>query len=123
MNSAFWGLSQMRQDAAATASAAGARRQADEAVRTIRDLQEQLDKLTLISMAMWSMLQDVGGFKEQNLMQRVRDLDLMDGDPDGKITRQISRCPKCNRVMSPKHKKCLYCGYSKLKTSAFDEVT
>ncbi len=126
MNSAFWGLSNMHagvEAARAEASAAGARNQANQAIRTVNDLQEQLDKLTLINMAMWSMLQDVGRFKEEDLIRRVQDLDLMDGVPDGKITRQVARCPKCDRIMSPKHKKCLYCEYANLKSSAFDDVT
>ena len=127
MQSAFWGLQSLRHiggagAAGAEAAAAGARSTANEASRCVHDLQEQVDKLTLISMAMWSMLQDVSSFKEEDLMKRVRDLDLMDGVPDGKITRRVANCPKCKRVMSPKHKKCLYCGYARLKSSAFDEV-
>ena len=123
MHGAFWGLGHLRQAAAAEASASGARTSANEAARTARDIQEQVDKLTLICMAMWSMVQDTSSFTEEDLMRRVRDLDLMDGDADGKITRRVAKCPKCDRVMSPRHKRCLYCGYEKLKSSAFDEVT
>ena len=107
----------------AAAAAAGAQRQANEAVRTVSALQEQLGKLTLINMAMWSMIQDIGRFKEEDLMQRVRDLDLIDGVGNSKITRVVARCPKCDWIMSPRHRKCLYCGYATLKTSEFDEVT
>ena len=116
-------MQHLRHAAAAEASAAGGRSSANEAARTARDLQEQVEKLTLICMAMWSMVQDVFSFTEEDLMRRVRDLDLMDGNADGKITRRIAKCPKCNRVMSPKHKRCLYCGFENLKSSAFDEVT
>ena len=123
MHGGFWGLQHLRHAAAAEASAAGGRSSANEAARTARDLQEQVEKLTLICMAMWSMVQDVFSFTEEDLMRRVRDLDLMDGNADGKITRRIAKCPKCNRVMSPKHKRCLYCGFENLKSSTFDEVT
>ena len=119
----FWAAGHGPGSLDAAQSAARAGSAADQAARSVKDLQEQVDKLTLISMAMWSMLQDVTKFTEKDLLQRVRDLDLMDGEPDGKITRKVARCPKCDRVMSPRHKRCLYCGHEKLKTSAFDDVT
>jgi len=44
-------------------------------------------------MAMWFMFQDIPNFKEEDLMQRVRDLGLMDGDTDGKIKRRFANDP------------------------------
>lgn len=46
----------------------------------------------------------------------------MDGVQDGKATRTVARCPKCRRVMSPRHNKCLYCGAGKLISSDFDAL-
>jgi ribosomal protein S27AE len=47
---------------------------------------------------------------------------LADGVEDGKITRMIQQCPRCQRVMSPRHKRCLYCGYAELQQSAFEKL-
>ena len=49
-------------------------------------------------------------------------IDLMDGIEDGKASRTVQKCQACNRVMSPRHRKCLYCGEKKLAKSAFDAI-
>lgn len=87
-----------------------------------RDLEERLDKLTLISMALWSLLKERTELSEEDLVQRVKEIDLADGVQDGKFKNKINRCPKCNRVMSPRHRKCLYCGSENLTLTAFDTV-
>ncbi len=86
------------------------------------DLEDRLDKLSLICWAMWTLIQETTDLSEDDLLARVRDLDLIDGSSDGKVTRQIAKCPKCGRVMSPKHSRCLYCGAQKLILSAFDHL-
>jgi len=116
----FYDWNQSTRIDAASSDASGAARDA----RDIKaDLTERLDKLTLISMAMWELLQEKAGLTETDLMARIKEIDLRDGQADGKVTRQIARCTKCDRVMSPRHSRCLYCGEEKLVTSAFDDVT
>src|SRR5690606_11621071 len=85
-------------------------------------LEDQIDKLTLICMAMWSLMQDKTGVTEEELLERVRTLDMMDGVADGKARKGISTCPQCNRTMSPRHQRCLYCGHTALVKSAFDTL-
>ena len=106
----------------ATAAAAKGVSAASEARREVRELEEQLEKLTLVSMAMWSLLKDVTDLTEEDLMARVKELDLRDGSADGKVTKKVAECPKCGRVMSPRHKHCMYCGAEKLSLTAFDEL-
>ncbi len=101
----------------AAVSAARSASRAEAAEREVEHLNDRLDKLTLVCMAMWSLLREAG-----DLTQRVKEIDLRDGVPDGKVTRRIARCPKCNRVMSPRHKKCLYCGSPRLDVTAFDQA-
>lgn len=102
--------------------AAGAETSANAAKREVRHLEERLDRLSLVCMAMWSLLQDKAGVTEEQLLERVRAIDLMDGVEDGKATRTISKCAQCNRVMSPRHRRCLYCGAERLVQSAFDAL-
>ncbi|MHC4140724.1 MAG: hypothetical protein ACYSUF_02195 [Planctomycetota bacterium] len=46
----------------------------------------------------------------------------MDGVADGKITHQVCRCGRCDRPMSSRHTRCIYCGSEQLVASAFDSV-
>ena len=89
----------------------------------IRYLEDRLDKLLLVNMAMWELLKDRTELTEEDLLAKVQEVDLRDGQADGKISKTVAKCPKCGRTMSPRHKKCLYCGASKLKVEAFDAAT
>ena len=88
----------------------------------VSELERRIDKLTLICMALWSMLSEKTEFSEEDLNKRVRKIDLMDGAEDGKLQRQVAQCPKCNRIMSQRHTRCLYCGSKRLKRTVFDDV-
>lgn len=103
-------------DAARAATAAGSTR------RDVTHLEDRIERLSLVCMAMWSLIQDKTQLTEEDLMERVRLIDLMDGVEDGKAARTIQKCHACRRVMSPRHRKCLYCGAQKLAQSAFDAI-
>ena len=121
MDTGFWRVDPPNPAAhlAAEQSTASSQR----AERAAADIDERLSKLTLIAWAMWTLIQETTDLTEEDLMQRVKDLDLLDGQSDGKVTRQVARCSQCDRVMSPKHLRCLYCGAEKLIMSAFDTIT
>jgi hypothetical protein len=85
-------------------------------------LEDRLERLSLICMAVWSLLQSVTELTEEDLLQRVREIDLLDGAVDGKITRQVFRCRKCDRPVSSRHTRCIYCGSEQLFACAFDSV-
>jgi len=124
----YWGLGaagagesageRMRTDMAARDAAGRAREAQSEAMF----LEKRLDKLTLICMALWSLLSEKCQLSEEDLMERVKTIDLMDGEADGKLKRQVAKCAKCGRVMSPRHARCLYCGADRLQITAFDDV-
>ena len=88
----------------------------------LRYLEDRVDRLSLICMAMWSLMQDKTNLTEQDLMDRVKMIDLMDGKADGKATKTVSKCTRCDRPMNVRHKKCIYCGHAKLISSAFDAL-
>src|SRR5437764_146547 len=103
-------------------AAADAGNRAEAATRTVKELESRVEKLTLVNLAIWSLLREKTGLKEEDLLDRVRQIDLQDGVLDGKLSRNTSECPKCHRVMSPRHKKCMYCGHEELVASAFDTL-
>ncbi len=116
----FWELRQNSMIRGAQVDAARSGARADVAAEQVRRLEDRLDKLTLVCMALWSLLAEQLDLSEERLMERVKEIDLRDGVPDGKVTREVARCPKCNRVMSPRHKRCIYCGAGRLNVTAFD---
>jgi hypothetical protein len=98
------------------------RAEAERAQRHVQGFRDQIDRLTLINMAVWSLLKDKTGLTEKDLMDRVRQIDLTDGKEDGRVRKQLSKCPKCERTMSPRHSRCMYCGAEGLIATAFDPV-
>lgn len=85
-------------------------------------IEGRLDRLTLVCMAMWSLIQDKTNLTEEDLLERVRVIDMMDGTTDNKAKRSMQKCANCDRPMSMRHQRCLYCGHEKLVQSAFDRV-
>ena len=94
-----------------------------ETARRTREFEERIDKFVLVTMAMWSLLQEKTGVTEDDLIKRVQEIDLQDGTEDGKITKSLAKCAGCGRTLNARHIHCLYCGNEKLITSAFDRVT
>ncbi len=113
---------QSRADAAARGDAARARTEAGQANREAAANDDRLDRLSLVCMAMWSLLQEKTGLTEDDLLQRVELLDLMDGEADGKATVRVQPCTSCDRPLGPRHKKCIYCGAERPGGSAFDNL-
>lgn len=123
INPEMFGYSQTRSNTSLANNAeAAVRSRAAAASQNASLLEDRLERLSLVCMAMWSLLQDKTNLTEQDLIARVKMLDMMDGVKDGKATRTVSKCTQCNRVMAARHQRCLYCGAEKLTTSAFDAI-
>lgn len=75
---------------------------------TLRNIQDQLDHLSLVCLAMSELLEEVG-FNKSMLLEKIREIDLRDGKLDSKLVKEIS-CPGCKRQLAPRHVKCMYCG-------------
>ncbi len=104
----------------AQARAAGSSKRTE---RDVQFLEDRFERLSLVCMAMWSLLQDKTGATEEDLLERVHTIDMMDGRVDGKATKVgVVQCHKCDRPMSERHLRCIYCGADKRASSAFDRV-
>lgn len=102
---------------------AGAGASAKRAQRDVQYLEDRFERLSLVCMAMWSLLQDKTNLTEQDLLDRVQTIDLMDGVADAKVGKTgVVKCVKCARPMSERHLRCIYCGADKPAGSAFDRV-
>jgi hypothetical protein len=91
--------------------------------RDYNSLEDRVDKLLLACTALWELLRDRTDLTEDDLLAKVQEVDLRDGQADGKITKTVKKCPACGRTMSPRHRQCLYCGAEDLDVGVFDAAT
>lgn len=116
----LWDLHQQSQIREADSRAARGESEAKQASREVRDLQARVDALTLACTAMWSLMQTKLGMTDDEFGARMREIDLRDGTLDGRIAAEIKHCAKCNRAMSVRHVRCLYCGDDHLSRKPFE---
>lgn len=83
-------------------------------------LQDRFDRLKLVTMALWTFLRDEKNITEEQLMERVKEIDSFDGSSDGKLKLGIRKCGKCGKTLNPKFEKCLYCGFVTPASSVFE---
>ena len=115
----LWELYQQSriQDANATASRAESKSQ--NVAYTIARLEDKIDSLALTCQALWEIARDQSGLTDEQLMAKVGEIDLRDGQADGKMGSGGEACVKCGRVISKRHMSCMYCGEPVVKEHAF----
>lgn len=107
----FWELNQQERIGEAQADGQKSQLKALALEHRIERLQQSIEKLALVNAAMWSLLQDRTGLKDDELLNRMQQIDMQDGVADGRISPQgVQTCAKCQRPMSRKHERCMYCG-------------
>jgi len=104
---------------AAQQTASDARSQARDASTSVHYLEEEVDRLKLICEAMWTLIKENTKLTDEDLVAVMAQLDLSDGQADGKKKTGPAICPKCDRPNSRRHDMCIYCGQF-LKTKPFD---
>lgn len=104
------------------AEAADAQREAKSAQQRVHELEEQLERLTLACAAMWELVQAKTGLTEEQLVDRITEMDARDGQIDGKLTRGVRACEKCNRPVPSRRQKCLYCGATQSQGTVFESI-
>lgn len=96
------------------AQAAGERasKSAAEVRRKTESVQFDVEKLFMITQALWLMVKDQHGYSDDDLIQCIQNIDLQDGKLDGKVAKSPVRpdCPHCGRKLMGKRPVCLYCG-------------
>jgi hypothetical protein len=75
-----------------------------------KHLVEKVEGLALVTQALFELLQETTGVSEQRLRAKITEIDLRDGQADGRMTRRPKKCPKCDAMMSPQFGRCLFCG-------------
>ncbi len=76
----------------------------------ITQLENQVERLMLITEALWSILREQHGYGEKELLRRIVEIDMKDGKLDGRVAPSPPEtCPKCSRVTSRLRICCMFC--------------
>ena len=78
--------------------------------REVQSLDANLAKALMINEALWELLRDKLDLTENDLNDKLYQIDMRDGQLDGRNQRGPARCPECNRTVSARHPACIYCG-------------
>ncbi len=100
--------------------------EARKAARSMQEFEmklgENFDRLTLICRAMWELMREQNNLTEEDLMKKIKEIDLSDGLLDGKVRTPPQKCSKCGRTVPRKHMRCIYCGAESLTGTVFDSI-
>ena len=103
---------------------AGIEREAPDAfARDYVATQERMDRLVLVTRAMWTLLSEKMGVTEADLVKRLTELDAADGAADGQVTAASPpvRC-SCGAAICRQMRRCLFCGKPYEDGSTFDTL-
>ncbi len=82
-------------------------------------LADKVEGLALVTRALFELLQESTGVSEDQLRAKITEIDLRDGQADGRMTPKPKKCPKCDAMMSPRFGRCLFCGEEDRSKPAF----
>jgi len=95
----------------AQSDASAAQASAREAKTETSLLRHDVDRLLMITEALWMFLKKEHGYSDEELTNAVKEIDLRDGRQDGRVAKQPPKaCPHCGKMNSSKQLRCLYCG-------------
>lgn len=120
--SIFWDVPMYAAVTSAERRATASEYTAQRAREEIRQLEARVDKLTMIAAAMWTILKETSNSSDDRLAHVVQQIDLSDGKLDGRVRQDARACPKCGRMVAPRHERCIYCGAEVSREGAFGNV-
>lgn len=82
----------------------------DRLTTEVRRLERRADQMALVCQALWELLRERTDLTDNDLVNRLREVDLRDGVADGRMTPVPVECPSCHRQSTSKRDECLYCG-------------
>lgn len=88
-----------------------ARSAAREARTEVDLLKLDVERLLMISEALWQILKENHGYDDNELIRRIAQIDLRDGRLDGRVAAGApTECPHCHHTLIKKRPFCMYCG-------------
>lgn len=93
-----------------------AKAEAQDAQYRVRVLEEKLEQTMLGIAAFWALVSERLQLSENDLIQKMNEIDMEDGVQDGRLKKHPVQCPQCQKTVSSKYIKCFYCGAELKKT-------
>jgi hypothetical protein len=82
-------------------------------------LRQRLDRLEMITEALWSVLKSRTDASEADALRLIEEIDMRDGKLNGRTVSVPQNCAKCSRVASSTTGICPYCGAQNFRTTVF----
>jgi predicted Zn-ribbon and HTH transcriptional regulator len=103
-------------------TAAAAVNSVKETKEDAQALRKKIDALALANQALFEILAERFGLKEQDVVRRMADIDQRDGRKDGKMGGAPVPCRKCGRTTNTAQKYCVYCSEPVVDGSLFQKL-
>jgi hypothetical protein len=88
---------------------------AERAEYEIDRLHHDVERLLMITEALWQILKERLGYEDAELFRRVMEIDLRDGRADSRAPPSKPQpCPNCGRTTERNRPLCLYCGAARM---------
>jgi hypothetical protein len=104
----------------AEANASSARNKSERLLAEVKSLSRRVERQSLASQALWELLRDHTDFEEEHILEKMQEIDLRDGQIDGKIGHAPLTCSKCGRPGNSSRTVCVYCGASFIRKHVFE---
>jgi uncharacterized protein with PIN domain len=115
----MWNVHQEGRISEAQSDASRAKDEVTTYKKQIRDLEFSLNRMALVSQAVWEVVSARLGIPESELLARISEIDMRDGLADGRMSAQVSNCSDCGRPVNTKRSRCIYCGTTIEKPHVF----
>ena len=106
----LWEMYQQGRISQANSKAIRADSRASQLEGELEMLNERVAVLALACQSLWELLRENTDIAPEEFDQKMEEIDLRDGIPDGKMTPVTDSCPKCGRKTSRRRRNCIYCG-------------
>ena len=95
----------------ASAEATAAQNTAREAQTNVDLLSHDIDRLLLITEALWTLMKQEHGYTDETLAKLIEEIDARKVIVDGLAVKDPPQaCPHCGKINSAKRLFCIYCG-------------
>lgn len=100
------GISRLGSTTAAEASG-----RATQAGNQVAHLRREVNRLLMITEALWEILRDREGLTDNQLVGKIDEIDMRDGAIDGQRAKEApTDCAECGRTLARRQPVCIYCG-------------
>lgn len=98
-------------DAYATVTASQAQSTAQQTQIKVEAFQHDIDRLLLITEALWTLVKQQNGYDDNTLVQLIQGIEQRRASPDGTSPKDAPiACPACGRPNTATRNFCIYCG-------------